>query len=206
MYCTTDPLNDEDLDAAGRLVFHRVPTMISTDLVNWTYVGDAFEQGPADLPSYADPATALWAPDVVYSTTFRQYYMFVGVTNTNAATSGVEGCDSDNAIGVATGPTPLGPWTFSDTPVVAPRSGGPGCNFKWTYDPDVLGDAIATTGTFYYGSYYGGVYGTPITLTKDGASVGPTESHTMVAIDNKYEGANVVHRNGYYYIFLSTAR
>ena len=51
MYCTTDPLNDEDLDAAGNLRFHRVPTMTSQDLVHWTYVGDAF----SSLPSYADP-------------------------------------------------------------------------------------------------------------------------------------------------------
>src|SRR5687768_4560753 len=42
MYCTTDPLNDEDLDAEGDLVFHRIPTMTSENLVDWTYVGDAF--------------------------------------------------------------------------------------------------------------------------------------------------------------------
>ena len=210
MYCTTDPLNDRDLrddgddeDTDPDLVFRRIPTMFSTDLVNWTYVGDAFPQGVTGLPSYAEPDSALWAPEVVYSTTFKQYYMFVGVTDTTEATSGVKDCGSDNAIGVATSTSPLGPWKFSDTPVVAPRSGGEGCNFKWTYDPDVLGDAIATQGVFYYGSYYGGVYGSPITLTRTSADAGTTADDTMVAIDNKYEGANVVYRNGFYYIFLS---
>ena len=203
MYCTTDPLHDEDRNAQGGFVFHRVPQMRSLDLVNWTYVGDAFAQGAAGLPSWAADAAALWAPEVVYSTTFRKYYMFVGVTDTDESVSGEPNCNSDNAIGVATSASATGPWTFSETPVVAPRRGGGGCNFLWTYDPDVLGDAIATTSTLYYGSYYGGVYGSPLTLTATGASAGTTADDTMVAIDNKYEGTNVVLRDGWYYIFLS---
>jgi arabinan endo-1,5-alpha-L-arabinosidase len=202
MYCTTDPLNDEDVDAEGELVFHRVPTMSSEDLVNWTYVGDAFPQGASGLPSWAEEDAALWAPEVVYSTTYDQYYMFVGVTDTIAAVSGEENCGSDNAIGVATSQSPTGPWTFSDEPVVDPRRGGPGCNFKWTYDPDVLGDSVATSSTLYYGSYYGGIYATPLTLTEDGATAVQGD-HTQVAADNKYEGANVVERGGYYYLFVS---
>ena len=214
MYCTTDPLNDQDrtadgpdADTEGDFVFRRIPQMRSLDLVNWTYVGDAFAQGTAGLPSYAEPDAALWAPEVVYSSTFEQYYMFVGVTDTTAALSGEADCNSDNAIGVATSDSPLGPWTFSDEPVVDPRRGGEGCNFKWTYDPDVIGtntadlDVLTDTGVLYYGSYYGGVFGTQLTLTEDGASIGADQ--TMVAIDNKYEGANVVYRDGYYYIFLS---
>ena len=202
MYCTTDPLNDEDLDAEGDLAFHRIPMMTSQDLVEWTYVGDAFPAGGAGLPSWAEPAAALWAPEVVYSTTYDQYYLFFGVTDTVAAVSGEEGCTSDNAIGVAVGDSPTGPWTFSDQPVIDPRRGGPGCNFKWTYDPDVLGDAVGTTSTLYYGSYYGGIYATDVTLTEDGA-VAVQGDHTQVAIDNKYEGANVVRRGDYYYLFVS---
>jgi arabinan endo-1,5-alpha-L-arabinosidase len=198
MYCTTDPLNDEDLDASGELNFHRVPTMTSEDLVNWTYVGDAFDT----LPTWADPEAALWAPEVTYSTTYDQYYMFVGVTNTTEAVSGEPNCDSDNAIGVATSKSPTGPWTFSDEPVIDPRRGGAGCNFKWTYDPDVLGDAVTGSSTLYYGSYYGGIYGTSVTLTPTGATAVQGD-HTQVAIDNKYEGANVVERDGWYYLFVS---
>ena len=202
MYCTTDPLNDEDLNANGDLVFHRVPTMTSEDLVNWTYVGDAFPQGPAGLPDWAEDDAALWAPEVVYSTEFDQYYMFFGVTDTVAAVSGEENCNSDNAIGVAYSDSPAGPWTFSDEPVVGPRRGGGGCNFLWTYDPDVLGDSIGSEGILYYGSYYGGVYAADLTLTPTGAEVAAAP-HTQVAIDNKYEGANVVYRDGYYYLFVS---
>jgi arabinan endo-1,5-alpha-L-arabinosidase len=203
MYCTTDPLNDEDVDAEGNLIFHRIPTMVSEDLVNWTYVGDAFAQGAAGLPSWAEDDSSLWAPEVTYSTTYDQYYMFVGVTDTTAAISGVENCDSDNAIGVATSDSPTGPWVFSDEPVVMPRARAAGvCDFMWTYDPDVLEDSVETHSILYYGSYNGGVFGTGITLTEDGA-VADAAPDVMVAIDNKYEGTNVIERNGYYYIFLS---
>ncbi len=198
LYCTTDPLSDEDLDAEGELVFRRIPTMTSQDLVNWTYVGEASET----LPSWAAPEAALWAPDVVYSSTFEQYYLFTVVTDTADEVSGVPGCTSDSAIGVATSSGPTGPWTFSDEPVVAPRANGAGCDFLWTYDPDVLGDTIAESGTFYYGSYFGGVFGADLTLTEGGASV-DVAAATLVAVDNKYEGANVVERDGYFYLFLS---
>jgi arabinan endo-1,5-alpha-L-arabinosidase len=202
MYCTTDPLNDEDLDANGELVFHRVPTMVSKDLVNWTYVGDAFPQGAGGLPGWAEDDAALWAPEVTYSRRYDQYYMFVGVTDTTAAVSGEVDCDSDNAIGVATSDSPTGPWTFSDDPVVDPRRGGDGCNFKWTYDPDVLRDNVRTRSILYYGSYYGGIYGTRLTLTRTGATAVQGDRH-KVTIDNKYEGANVVRRGGYFYLFVS---
>ena len=202
MYCTTDPLNDEDLDANGELIFHRVPTMVSKDLVNWRYVGDAFPQGMAGLPNWAEDDSALWAPEVTYSRRYDQYYMFVGVTDTTEAVSGEADCDSDNAIGVATSDSPTGPWTFSSEPVVDPRRGGPGCNFKWTYDPDVLRDNVRTRSILYYGSYYGGIYATPLTLTRDGATAVQGDPH-KITVDNKYEGANVVKRNGYYYLFVS---
>ena len=198
LYCTTDPVNDEDVDASGAPIFRRVPLMTSENLVDWTYVGESF----TELPSWAEPGAALWAPDVVYSSTFDQYYMFVVVTNTTSAVSGVDGCASDSAIGVATSADPTGPWTFSDTPVVAPRQNGDGCDFLWTYDPDVLGDTIADSGILYYGSYYGGIYGTTLRLTEDGATA-DTAGATMVAIDNKYEGANVIEKDGYFYLFVS---
>ena len=198
MYCTTDPLNDEDLDASGDLVFHRIPTMTSENLVDWTYVGDAF----TTLPSWAEPDAALWAPEVVYSSTHEQYYMFFGVTDTIAAISGVEDCATDNAIGVATSDSPTGPWEFSDEPVVGPRQNTDGCDFFWTYDPDVLGDTVEGASILYYGSYYGGVFGTEVVFTAEGATADEVGA-TLVALDNKYEGANVVFRDGYYYIFLS---
>lgn len=196
MWCTTDPLNDDDRDADGDLVFHKVPQLRSTDLVSWTYVGDAFTENPSWAPD-----AALWAPDVVYSSTFDQYYMFVTVTDTDEPV-GTPGCDNDSAIGVATSSSPTGPWEFSDTPVVAPRPNSGGCDYFWTYDPDVFGDSVGTESVFYYGSYYGGLFGAPITFTEDGATVDDTAAQ-QVTVGNRYEGPNVVEKDGWYYMFVS---
>lgn len=198
MFCTTDPLNDEDRNAQGELNFHRIPMLRSTDLVNWTYVGDAFD----GLPAWAEPGAGLWAPEVAYSSTFGKYYLIFGVTNTTEAISGEPNCGGDNAIGVATSDGPTGPWTVSDTPVVFPRRNGPGCNFFWTFDPDVLSDVVDTSSYLYYGSYYGGIEARPVTFTANGATT-EAGTQTPITIPNRYEGANVVRRGDYYYLFVS---
>ena len=194
-YATFDPLRDGDFDNGGNLIFHTAPMARSSDLVHWTYIGDAF----TSLPSYADPSTYIWAPDVRFFD--GQYHMFYAVTNVNDATSGSAGCGFDPAIGVATSPTPYGPWTHSAQPVVYPRHNGAGtdCNFFPTIDP-----AFVETPTgqryIYFGSYYGGVWVRQLitgTLTTQQAG------EEMVAIDNKYEGAFVIQRNGFYYLFVS---
>lgn len=207
LYCTTDPLNDDDVDAAGKPVFHRIPTMTSTDLVNWTYVGDAFPAGGGSLPAWIDPSAAFWAPDVVYSSTTDRYYLFVTVTETTAAGGGSDTCRGDGAIGVATSTSATGPWTWADSPVVPPRHdpGGGECSYFWTFDPDVLGDTVASDGILYYGSYYGGLFATTVRFTPDGVTATTTDpdDDTRIAIGNRYEGANVVEREGYYYLFAS---
>jgi len=209
LYCTTDPLNDHDLDAAGNPVFHRIPTMVSTDLVNWTYVGDAFPLDGGDLPAWIDPSAAFWAPEVVYSSSTDQYYLFVTVTETTAAGGGSDTCKGDGAIGVAVADSPTGPWEWSDAPVVAPRHdpGGGECSYFWTFDPEVLGDTVARDGLLYYGSYYGGIFATEITFTQTGATARTvdTTDDTRITIGNRYEGAEVVHKDGYYYLFVSAA-
>ncbi|GMA85920.1 hypothetical protein GCM10025868_11700 [Angustibacter aerolatus] len=107
----------------------------------------------------------------------------------------------DNAIGVATAPTPAGPWTDSGAPVVAPRHGAGGSgDFLWTFDPNVVTDADGTQ-WLMYGSYYGGIF--VVRLSADGRSTVGTA--TRIAIDNKFEGAYAVHRGGYWYLFASTA-
>ena len=213
MYCTTDPLNDadrgpdgDDADMLGDLNFRRIPQMVSTDLVNWTYVGEALPRPATKIPAWVAPDAAFWAPDVVYSSEFDRYYLFVTVTETTGVGGvGSDTCRGDGALGVATSASPTGPWVFADAPVVAPRKDptGGACSYFWTFDPDVLGDTVQTTGTFYYGSYYGGMFGTPITFTADGASTGDVATHTRVSIGNRYEGPNVVQRDGWYYLFAS---
>jgi hypothetical protein len=186
-YGTTDPLRE------GEGTRHLIPMARSTDLVNWTYVGDAFTE--ATLPGWAAPDAALWAPDIRYLD--GTYYLYYVVTQTTV-TDG----PNDNAVGVATAPTPTGPWTDSGGPVVGPRPGASGNpdDFLWTFDPSQFTDVDGTR-YLYYGSYYGGIFVTE--LNEDATrAVG---SPTMVAIDNRYEGAYVVRHGRWYYLFASEA-
>jgi arabinan endo-1,5-alpha-L-arabinosidase len=182
-YATSDPLR------SGEGTPHRVPTARSTDLVHWSYAGDALSGAAAP---YVAPGASYWAPDVRYLD--GRYVMYYAVTDTTASPEG-----SDFAIGVATSDGPAGPWTQSPTPVVAPRPGSGG-GYLSTIDPAELTTPDGAR-YLYFGSYYGGV--SVVRLSADGLhAVG---APTMVAIDNKYEGSYVVHRDGYYYLFVSSA-
>lgn len=186
MYCTTDPLNGEDRNAGGDLNFHLVPMNKSLDLVHWTYVGDAFSARPDWV---ADDA-GIWAPDIEFFN--GQYYLYYTASWTDLPGGG-------SAIGVATGPSPTGPWTDSGAPVVEPHP-APCCpdSRRWVFDPDV----IETGGQkiIYYGSYFGGI--SARTLSADGLHSDPA-SQTQITIDNRYEGGYIVQHGGFFYLFAS---
>src|SRR5688500_16271447 len=69
MFCTTDPLNDTETAPDGAPPFHPIPMLVSRDLVNWRYVGDALPE----KPSWADADAGLWAPDLAYSRATDRY-------------------------------------------------------------------------------------------------------------------------------------
>lgn len=181
---TSDPLRE------GERQPHRVPIARSADLADWTYVGDAFTAD--QRPSWAAPGAMLWAPDV--RRVGDHWVMYVTVTDTT-----VSGDTFDTAVGAATAPSPTGPWTFADEPVVAPRPGGGG-GYLWTIDPSQFTDVDGTT-YLYYGSYYGGISVTE--LSPDGLRAVGTPR--LVAIDNKFEGSYVLRHDGWYWLFASTA-
>ena len=188
LYCTTDPFNDEDKNASGGFNFHLVPMFKSFDLVTWTYQGDAFTA----RPEYATADAGLWAPEIKYYPATGKYHLYYTVTDTRLPGGG-------SAIGVATSDGPLGPWVHEDNPVIEPHAADccPGSR-RWVYDPEVL----QTDGLdyIYYGSYFGGV--SARVLSEDGFSSDPV-SQTNVTIANRYEGPEVVYRDGYYYLFVS---
>jgi len=193
--CTTDSLSDDDVEENDRRRSHLLPMIRSRDLVTWEYMGDAF----ATPPAWVAPGGSLWAPDIVFRN--GKYYLYYVATDVADEVSGEPGCPSDNAIGVATSTSPLGPWTDAGKPVVYPRRGGGGCNFYWTYDPDVL---VTSDGkaVLYYGSYYGGIEARQ--LTADGLR-SIEDSAKPITIPNRYEGANVVEKDGKYYLFASAS-
>ncbi|HJQ13873.1 MAG TPA: family 43 glycosylhydrolase [Anaerolineales bacterium] len=190
MYCTTDPLNDED-KTGDNFNFHLIPMLRSTDLVNWEYVGDAF----TTRPDWLDPTSGMWAPEIDFFDGL--YYLYYTVPDVADSVSGEPGCNGDSAIGVATSENPLGPWEDQGV-VVEPRRNGPGCNFFWTFDPEVVEDNGQKY--IFFGSYYGGIAARE--LSDDGLQ-SDASTQVQITIPNRYEGPELVYRDGYWYLFVS---
>jgi arabinan endo-1,5-alpha-L-arabinosidase len=196
LYCTSDPVSKTERPGGNETSpwhFHMIPIYRSTDLVSWTYVGDAFADRPAGL---AAPTAGLWAPEPEYLN--GRYYLYFTVTDVADAHSPEAGCDKDSAIGVAVADTPAGPWVPAASPVVPPRRARPGCDFEWTFDPKVVEDAGRKW--IYYGSYGGGVWVQP--LRADGLKAEGAPQRIGAAW--RYEGAEVVKHDGWWYLFAST--
>ncbi|MFF1818818.1 family 43 glycosylhydrolase [Kribbella sp. NPDC058245] len=161
----------------------------SRDLTHWEKVGSVFND--TNRPTWADPTSGFWAPDIRYVD--GRYVLYFTVHNTTTTPD-----NWDYAIGAATAPTPSGPWTDSGAPVVAPRPAADG-GFEWTIDPAEFTDSDGTR-YLYWGSYNGGIHA--VRLTPDGLrTVGAV---TNVARD-RFEGPYVVKHDGYYYLFGSSA-
>src|SRR6478736_5179924 len=127
---TSDPLRAGDAPGAIHLARTR-------DWSSWEYLGTVFDAG--NRPSWATATSGLWAPDVRYVA--GRYVLYFTVTDTTLNPG------DDSAIGVATAPTPVGPWASSDKPVVAPRPGNGG--FLWTFDPAGFTDVQGRSYLYY---------------------------------------------------------
>ena len=198
MYCTSDPLVASDTTRPGAALYRRLPMLRSRDLVHWRYVGSALP----GRPSWATRSAKLWAPDVVYSSTYRRYYLTYAVTDTVDALSGAKGCTKDPAIGVASSASPTGPWRMAGAPLVRPRRIGAGCSFASTIDPDVLGTTVRRSGVLYYGGFRAGIRAQRLVVGRYAMRL--SGAGKAVTIGRRYEGATVVAHGGYYYLFVSS--
>ncbi len=180
-YATSDPL-------VANGPFGLMHMARTKDFSSWEYLGTVFND--QTKPAWAAPGSFFWAPDIRYFD--GKYVMYFTVTDTAANPGG------DPAIGVATAPTPAGPWTATDGPVVTPKPDGNGGYFG-TIDPALLTAADGKR-YLYYGGFYGGISVTE--LTADGLhAVGEP---TQVTIGDRYEGAYAVYRDGWYYLMGSS--
>lgn len=186
LYCTSDALTATELGPDGRPLIHNIPMYSSYDLTHWNYAGDAF----ASKPSWVAASAGLWAPDVVYRN--GRYLMYYAASDTSLPGGG-------SAVGVATSSWPTGPWTDSGRPVVEPQDSpsSPGSR-RWEFDPEVI--TVGATSYVYFGSYFGGI--AVRKLSADGLSSDPA-SQTQIAIDNRYEGTDIVVHGGWYYLMAS---
>ncbi len=189
LYCTqTDVYTGKLTD--GR-TFLRGPTFTSPDLVNWVYCGDVFS---SYVPDWGTSGAGVWAPTVAK---IGDRYVFYYSLST--------GGDENPGIGVATSPTPNGPWTHYGKLFDSEEIG-----VVNSIDPYVFIDE----GNVYmaFGSYGGLI--TLIQLTDDGLGLYggleyqrehkvPLAGFEIYDMTN-YEGTIITRYGDYYYLFLST--
>ena len=113
---TATPRPTRSARAATR---HLIPMSKSRDLVHWQFAEDAF----TTLPSWAD--TGRRRLDVGAGRALRRSRPVADVLRRHRDQGHAATWSNDNAIGMATAPSPLGPWKDSGGPVVGPRRGGP---------------------------------------------------------------------------------
>ena len=188
MYASNGPINDNDRDKAGKLNAHLMPIFHSTDLLNWTYTGDVFQQRPKWIGQ-----SNVIGPEIQFhrGKYFLYYTAIEDDEQGNKRNSG--------AIGVATSASPTGPWTDSGKPVVEVQAG------RLVYDPFVIADeAEGAHGQRYlfYGSYTGGLFARKLSV--DGLSTDPS-SDVAIAVPDRYEAPYIRKHDGFYYLFTSSA-
>jgi len=186
LYCTQTEVYDKEYAE-----FKRGPIYRSLDLVNWKYYGNVFENYN---PSWGTYNAGVWAPTVIkVNDTWNYYY--------SLSTGG----DSNPGIGVATSPTPYGPWEhhgklFNSEEIGVTNSIDP----HVFYDDDKL--------YMVFGSYGGLI--TIIELTEDGLGLKngldyqKENKHAIASYEifenNNYEGSLIFKKDGKYYLLLST--
>lgn len=167
--------------------FPQLPILRSKNLVHWDRIGQVF---PGARPAWITSTAGLWAPDIRFIN--GRYVLYYVATDTVALPG-----DADSAIGVATAPTPAGPWTDSGGPLVAPRPGNG--SYFGTIDPAGFTDR-AGRHWLYWSSFNGG--GFVARVSHDGLHL--TSAPKQILIDNRYEGVYVVAHGGWYYAMASS--
>ena len=158
---------------------NNIPILRSSDLVNWTKVGEVFTA--ENHPQITDKAGAnLWAPDInKIGDRYVLYYSQPGENN-------------KHAIGVASGPSPVGPFTDHGKLIGSDEIG---------VDISIDQFYIEEDGHKYmfWGSFRG-IWA--IELADDGLSLKPGAGKRKIAGD-QYEGTYIHKRDGYYYLIVS---
>jgi arabinan endo-1,5-alpha-L-arabinosidase len=188
-YCTGDAFNATDtVTPGGAFRAHLISIFSSTDLVNWTYVRDAFPT----LPTWIAAGQELQTPAIKYIG--GKYLLYYEAPVVAASPYG-------SAIGVGVSSTPAGPFVDTGTPVIGQQLAcGGGCN-RTDFSPEVLADQ---NGQLWMA--YGGVLGglSVRQLSANGlTSNAATEIN--IAVDNYYTNPYLLYKNGYFYEFATPA-
>jgi arabinan endo-1,5-alpha-L-arabinosidase len=160
----------------------------STDLVDWTWLGDAFPEGV----EWAAKGRDYWAPHVLYDADEETYFMYFSAHND---------AKKGKCLAVATSNDPLGPFESTGDPLLCG-------NGYINIDPMAFDDPVTGKRLLYWGSG-----GQPIRvqeLTENRLAFLPGTQPVPVIFPgpdagyrNLIEGAWVRYRDGFYYIFYS---
>ncbi len=162
----------------------------SRDLVAWELVGDALPEKPV----WADKD--FWAPHVLYDSLSQTYYLYYSGESVSES--------SGKCLGVATSKSPAGPFIDKGEPLLC------GEGFV-NIDPMAFDDPITGKKLLYWGSGFEAIKVQELTDNRLDFKEGsiPIELVHPIANDDPanyqrlVEGAWVVYRNGYYYLFYS---
>ena len=174
----------------------------SKDLVEWTFVGWVFNSLPTLGANYIKDAggtafNSLWAPYILkVGSGYRLYYSL------SSAVSRL------SVIGLATAPTPDGPWTEKGLAVTSKNDGIVQTN---AIDPTVL---VTTGGEhwMYYGSAYDGIYVLQLNpesgLAKSAGDKGvriAQRGFTNGIVNGNIEGPEIIYNatQNKYYLFIA---
>lgn len=174
----------------------------SKDLVDWQYVGLAFNELPQMGANYikskgGEPFNALWAPEIVkVGDEFRLYYSLSSPT------------PRLSVIGLATASSPIGPWTEKGLVVTSDADNTVQTN---AIDPTVIIDQSGQQ-WFYYGSAWDGIYILKLD-PETGLAVKPGDKGKRIAqrgftgndINGNIEGSKIIYNPDFnkYYLFMS---
>jgi arabinan endo-1,5-alpha-L-arabinosidase len=166
----------------------------STDLVNWTFEGTAFDGPPASAmewmlqqnPDYK--AESLWAPYI--SKVGDEYRLYYSLSVFGTTTS---------FMGLATSESATGPWTDRGKVLTTIATDN-----KNAIDPSVIIDRETGQHWMAYGSYWTGIYVVELE-PETGLVKTPGDYGVNVARrgSSSIEGPEFAYRNGWYYLFVS---
>ena len=173
-----------------------LPILCSSDQINWSSCGQVFNSMPSWITKLYPGITELWAPDVSYFN--GVYHIYYAASSFGTQTS---------SIGLATAPTMAGPWTDSGGPIVQSTTG----SAYNAIDPNIFVDYGTGTTVQHvwlsYGSFYGGIYQRELNPATGALLTTTTTNYHLASqpavTGNPIEGASLVQKNGYYYLFVS---